>query len=54
MTDGRFSGATHGFMIGHIVPRRPSEGPIAAVRNGDIITIDVKKRRLDWRSRRRR
>jgi dihydroxy-acid dehydratase len=47
MTDGRFSGATHGFMIGHIVPEAADRGPIAAVRNGDIINIDVKKRRLD-------
>jgi dihydroxy-acid dehydratase len=47
MTDGRFSGATHGFVIGHIVPEAAERGPIAAVRTGDIITIDVKKRRLD-------
>ena len=47
MTDGRFSGATHGFMIGHIVPEAADRGPIAAVRNGDIINIDVKKRRVD-------
>jgi dihydroxy-acid dehydratase len=47
MTDGRFSGATHGFMIGHIVPEAADRGPIAAVRNGDTINIDVKKRRLD-------
>ncbi|HEX9748427.1 MAG TPA: dihydroxy-acid dehydratase [Methylomirabilota bacterium] len=47
MTDGRFSGATHGFMIAHIVPEAADRGPIAAVRNGDIINIDVKKRRLD-------
>jgi dihydroxy-acid dehydratase len=47
MTDGRFSGATHGFMIGHIVPEAAERGPIAAVKSGDIITIDVKKRRLD-------
>jgi dihydroxy-acid dehydratase len=47
MTDGRFSGATHGFMIAHIVPEAMDGGPIAAIRNGDIITIDVKKRRLD-------
>ncbi len=47
MTDGRFSGATHGFMIGHIVPEAAERGPIAAVRNGDTISIDVKKRRLD-------
>ena len=47
MTDGRFSGATHGFTIGHIVPEAADRGPIAAVKSGDIISIDVKKRRLD-------
>ena len=47
MTDGRFSGATHGFMIAHIVPEAADGGPIAALRSGDIINIDVKKRRLD-------
>jgi dihydroxy-acid dehydratase len=47
MTDGRFSGATHGFMIAHIVPEAADRGPIAALRSGDTITIDVKKRRLD-------
>ncbi|OGK88558.1 MAG: dihydroxy-acid dehydratase [Candidatus Rokubacteria bacterium GWF2_70_14] len=47
MTDGRFSGATYGFMIAHIVPEAFERGPIAAIRNGDIINIDVKKRRLD-------
>jgi dihydroxy-acid dehydratase len=47
MTDGRFSGATHGFMIAHIVPEAFERGPIAAVRNGDVISIDVKKRRVD-------
>jgi dihydroxy-acid dehydratase len=47
MTDGRFSGATHGFMIAHIVPEAFDRGPIAALRTGDIINIDVKKRRLD-------
>jgi dihydroxy-acid dehydratase len=47
MTDGRFSGATHGFMIAHIVPEAAERGPIAALKNGDIINIDVKKRRLD-------
>jgi len=47
MTDGRFSGATHGFMIAHIVPEAAERGPIAALRTGDIINIDVKKRRLD-------
>jgi dihydroxy-acid dehydratase len=47
MTDGRFSGATHGFMIAHIVPEAADRGPIAALRNGDTIVIDVKRRRLD-------
>ena len=47
MTDGRFSGATHGFMIAHIVPEAALKGPIAALRSGDIVNIDVKKRRLD-------
>lgn len=47
MTDGRFSGATHGFMICHVAPEAAAGGPIAALRNGDIITIDVRKRRLD-------
>jgi dihydroxy-acid dehydratase len=47
MTDGRFSGATHGFMIAHIVPEAAERGPIAALKTGDIINIDVKKRRLD-------
>ncbi len=47
MTDGRFSGATHGFCIAHIVPEAFDRGPIAAIRTGDIIHIDVKKRRLD-------
>jgi dihydroxy-acid dehydratase len=47
VTDGRFSGATHGFMIGHIAPEAADGGPIAALRNGDTIAIDIKKRRLD-------
>jgi dihydroxy-acid dehydratase len=47
MTDGRFSGATHGFMVGHVAPEAAVGGPIAAVRDGDVITIDVTHRRLD-------
>src|SRR5207244_4069085 len=47
MTDGRFSGATHGFMIGHVAPEAAEGGPIAALRSGDTIVIDIKKRRLD-------
>jgi dihydroxy-acid dehydratase len=47
ITDGRFSGATHGFMVGHVAPEAARGGPIALVRDGDIITLDVKLRRLD-------
>jgi dihydroxy-acid dehydratase len=47
ITDGRFSGATHGFMVGHISPEAARGGPIALVRDGDRITIDVESRRLD-------
>ncbi|MFA0751469.1 MAG: hypothetical protein SLRJCFUN_001872 [Candidatus Fervidibacter sp.] len=46
LTDGRFSGATHGLMIGHISPEAQVGGPIALVRDGDIITIDVDKRTI--------
>ncbi len=47
LTDGRFSGATHGFMAGHVAPEAAVGGPIAAIRNGDVIVFDVKRRRLD-------
>jgi dihydroxy-acid dehydratase len=47
MTDGRFSGASRGFVIGHIVPEAVERGPIAALRDGDMITIDVDNRKLD-------
>jgi len=47
ITDGRFSGATRGFVIGHIVPEAIERGPIAALMDGDTITIDVDQRRLD-------
>ncbi|OLC89912.1 MAG: dihydroxy-acid dehydratase, partial [Candidatus Rokubacteria bacterium 13_1_40CM_3_69_38] len=47
MTDGRFSGATHGLMVAHVAPEAAVGGPIAGVRNGDRIVLDVKKRRLD-------
>jgi dihydroxy-acid dehydratase len=47
LTDGRFSGATRGFMVGHVAPEAAHGGPIAAVRDGDTITIDVSSRRLD-------
>jgi len=62
LTDGRFSGATHGFMIAHVAPEAYDGGPIAAVREGDLITIDanagilnlevapaeIKRRLADW------
>jgi dihydroxy-acid dehydratase len=47
LTDGRFSGATHGFMAGHVAPEAARGGPIAAVQDGDEITIDVDARRMD-------
>jgi dihydroxy-acid dehydratase len=47
VTDGRFSGATHGLMVGHIAPEAARGGPIAVVRDGDAIVIDVERRRLD-------
>jgi dihydroxy-acid dehydratase len=46
ITDGRFSGATRGLMVGHVAPEAAAGGPIAAVREGDIITIDVEARTL--------
>jgi len=47
MTDGRFSGATRGLMIGHVAPEAALNGPIAAVREGDKIRIDVTQRLLE-------
>jgi dihydroxy-acid dehydratase len=47
LTDGRFSGATHGFMAGHVAPEAPRGGPIAAVRDGDVVTFDVARRELN-------
>jgi dihydroxy-acid dehydratase len=47
LTDGRFSGATRGFMAGHVAPEAAVGGPIAAVREGDQITFDVAQRRLE-------
>jgi dihydroxy-acid dehydratase len=47
LTDGRFSGATRGFMVGHVAPEAAMRGPIAAIREGDTISIDIEKRRLD-------
>jgi dihydroxy-acid dehydratase len=47
LTDGRFSGATHGLMAGHVAPEAVRGGPIGLVRDGDRITFDVTSRRLD-------
>ena len=47
VTDGRFSGATRGLMVGHVAPEAVRGGPIAVVRDGDVITVDVDARRLD-------
>jgi dihydroxy-acid dehydratase len=47
VTDGRFSGATRGLMVGHVAPEAAAGGPIAFIRDGDIVTLDVKAQRLD-------
>ena len=47
LTDGRFSGATRGLMAGHVAPEALRGGPIAAIRDGDRVTLDVASRRLD-------
>jgi dihydroxy-acid dehydratase len=47
LTDGRFSGATRGFMAGHVAPEAQVGGPIAALRDGDIVILDIDARRLD-------
>lgn len=60
LTDGRYSGGSHGFIIGHIVPEAMEGGPIALVKNGDRIVIDIEKRAIDleiseseWEKRRK-
>ena len=47
LTDGRFSGATRGLMVGHVAPEAVKGGPIAAIREGDEISLDIEARRLD-------
>ena len=47
VTDGRFSGATHGLMVGHVAPEAARGGPLAAVREGDVVVIDVERRVLE-------
>jgi len=46
ITDGRFSGGSHGFVVGHVTPEAFVGGPLAVVKNGDTITIDAEKRTL--------
>jgi dihydroxy-acid dehydratase len=60
ITDGRFSGGSHGFVVGHLSPEAAVGGPIALLKNGDVITIDAVQRRIDvkvgaaeWRQRTR-
>lgn len=48
VTDGRFSGASRGFIIGHVVPEALLGGPIALVQDGDRIVIDAAEKTLDW------
>lgn len=47
LTDGRFSGGSHGFVVGHVCPEAQVGGPIGLVRDGDVITIDVEKRKIN-------
>jgi len=47
LTDGRFSGGSHGFIVGHICPEAQAGGPIALVQDGDVVTIDATERRID-------
>jgi dihydroxy-acid dehydratase len=47
LTDGRFSGGTHGLVVGHISPEAQVGGPIGLIKNGDKITIDAKKKKLE-------
>ena len=46
ITDGRFSGGSHGFVVGHVTPEAFVGGPIAVIKNGDAITIDAEKRAI--------
>ncbi len=47
LTDGRFSGGSHGFIVGHITPEAQEGGPIGLLKDGDIVTIDAEANRLD-------
>ena len=54
VTDGRFSGATHGFMVGHVSPEAARGGPLAALEDGDTIVLDVEATRASRGALRRR
>ena len=47
ITDGRFSGGSHGFVVGHITPEAANGGPIGLLKNGDLITIDAQKDQIN-------
>ncbi|GER41669.1 dihydroxy-acid dehydratase [Striga asiatica] len=47
LTDGRFSGGSHGYVVGHICPEAQEGGPIGLIENGDLVTIDIQKKRID-------
>ncbi len=47
ITDGRFSGGSHGFIVGHVVPEAQEGGPIGLIRDGDVITLDAEKKQLN-------
>ena len=47
LTDGRFSGGSHGFIVGHITPEAQEGGPLGLLQDGDIVTIDAEKNTLD-------
>src|SRR5690606_25796497 len=49
ITDGRFSGGSHGFVVGHVTPEAAAGGPIAVVENGDPIVIDAETKTIDLR-----
>jgi dihydroxy-acid dehydratase len=48
VTDGRFSGGSHGFVVGHVTPEAQDGGPIALVEDGDTITIDAEANTIEW------
>jgi dihydroxy-acid dehydratase len=49
VTDGRFSGGSHGFVIGHVTPEAQLGGPLAFVEDGDLVVIDAEANTIEWR-----